>query len=88
MDALRRIQLSRSFSLRIEKRGDEQVTIGVFAARLDPELRRDLEFVKNTLNLKADNGEIALEYGALQRNPSELAVLSRSMIEIMQGDVR
>ena len=84
VDALRRIQLSRSFSLRIEKRGDEQVTIGVFAARLDPELRRDLEFVKNTLSLKVDNGEITLEYGALQRNPSELAVLSRSMIEIMQ----
>jgi hypothetical protein len=84
VDALRRIQLSRSFSMRIEKRGDEQVTIGVFAARLEPELRRDLEFVKEVLNLHAEDGEIALNYGAVQRSPSELAVLSRSMIEIMQ----
>ncbi len=84
VDALRRIQLSRSFSMRIEKQGDEQITIGVFAAELDPEVRRDLEFVKKTLNLQAENGEITLNYGALQRGPNELAVLSRSMIEIMQ----
>ena len=84
VDALRRIQLSRSFSMRVEKRGDEQVTIGVFASRLEPELQRDVEFVKKTLNLQGENGEITLQYGALQRNPSELAVLSRSMIEIMQ----
>ena len=84
VDALRRIQLSRSFSMRIEKRDDEQVTIGVFAARLEPELQRDVEFVKKTLNLQAEDAEITLEYGALQRNPSELAVLSRSMLEIMQ----
>jgi hypothetical protein len=83
-DALHRIQLSRAFSMRIEKRGDEQVTIGVFAPRLDPELRRDLDLVKKILNLRADNGEVTLNYGALQRSPSELAVLSRSMIEIMQ----
>ena len=84
VDALRRIQLSRSFSMRIEKRGDEQVAIGIFAARLDPELQRDLEFVMKTLNLQAKNGEITLNYGAIQRSPNELAVLSRSMIEVMQ----
>jgi hypothetical protein len=84
VDALHRIQLSRAFSMRIEKRDDEQVTIGVFAPRLDPELRRDLDLVKKILNLRADNGEVTLNYGALQRSPSELAVLSRSMIEIMQ----
>lgn len=84
VDALRRIQLSRSFSMRIEKKDDEQVAIGVFAAKLSPETQRDLEFLKSTLNLQAENGEIALNLGALQRSPNELAVLSRSMLEIMQ----
>jgi hypothetical protein len=83
VDALRRIQISRAFSMHIEKRGDDQAAIGVFRSVRSPELQRDIDFVKNTLNLQAENGEISLEYGALQRNPSELAVLSRSMIEIM-----
>jgi len=84
VDALRRIQLSRSFSMRIEKRDDEQFAIGVFAGRPSPEVQRDLDFVKKTLNLQAETGEIALNLGALQRNPDELAVQSRSMLEIMQ----
>lgn len=84
LDALRRVQLSRSFSMRIEKRGDEQTAIGVFAKRLDPEVQQDVDFIKSVLDLRTENGEITLEYGSLQRNPSELAVLSRSMIEIMQ----
>ncbi len=84
VEAMRRIQASRSFSLRIEKREDETVAIGTFASRLDPDVQRDTEFVRKTLNLEGENGEVLLEYGALQRSPNELAVLSRSMIEIMQ----
>lgn len=83
IDAWKRIQLSRSFSMRIEKRKDEQVVIGVFVSRLDPEVQRDIEFVQKTLNLHAENGEVKLVYGALQTSPNELAVLSRSMLEIM-----
>jgi hypothetical protein len=84
VDAWRRIQLSRSFSMRIEKRKDEQVAIGIFASKLDPEVQRDVDFVKKTLNLNAQDGQIQLVAGALQQSPNELAVLSRSMIEIMQ----
>lgn len=84
LDALRRIQLSRSFSMRIEKRGDEQTAIGVFAKKIDPQTRQDVDFVKSVLGLKIENGEMKLEYGSLQQGPDELAVLSRSMIEVMQ----
>ncbi len=83
VEAWKRVQASRSFSMRIEQRDDEQVAIGVFASDVTPDIQRDLEFIAETLNLRADGGEIALEYGALQRRPNELAVLSRSMLEIM-----
>jgi hypothetical protein len=82
--AIRRLQLSRSFSMRIERREDEQVAIGVLSSRPSPEVQRDIDLVKRVLNLEAKDGEIELTYGALQRDRSELAVLSRSMIEIMQ----
>ena len=84
VEALRRIQASRAFSIRIEKRDNDQVAIGTFASRpLDPEVQRDVDFVRKTLNLHGENGETTLDYGAVQRDPKELAVLSRSMIEVM-----
>jgi hypothetical protein len=83
VEAWRRIQVSRTFSTRVELRGDDEVVIGVFAPRLEPEIRRDVQFLSDTLNLRAEDGEITLTYGALPRAPNELAVLSRSMIEIM-----
>ena len=84
VDAWRRIQASRSFSLRIEKHGDEQTTIGIFAAGITPEVQRDIDFIRDTLHIKTNNGELKLVYDALQRTPDELAVLSRSMLEVMQ----
>ena len=83
IEAIRRIQISRSFSMRVETRGEEQVTIAVFAERVDPEIRRDLALVQQILKLRPEGGEVILKYGALQAAPNELAVLSRSMIEIM-----
>lgn len=82
VEAWRRIQLSRSFSMRVEQRGDDPVTIGVFAKRLDPEVRRDLALIGRILGLTPREGEIVLTYAALPQAPNELAVLSRSMIEI------
>jgi hypothetical protein len=83
LDAWKRIQLSRSFSVRVEKRGQDEVALGVFAARLDPDIQRDVKFVQDTLKIQLDNGEVKLVYGALPSSPNELAVLSRSMLEIM-----
>jgi hypothetical protein len=83
IEAIRRIQISRAFSMRAETRGDEQVTVAVFAEQVDPEVRRDLAFVQRVLKLRPEGGEVILKYGALQAAPNELAILSRSMIEIM-----
>ena len=58
--AMQRIQDARAFSLRIEKRGDGQVAIGVWDVRRRPEVRRDIEFVARTLRLQPKNGEVTL----------------------------
>ena len=81
--AIRRIQLSRLFSMRFETREQERVAFGVFAARRSPQLQQDIDFVKKTLALKPINDEMILAYGALPRHENELAVLSRSMLEIL-----
>ncbi len=83
LDALRRLQLSESFSLRIEKRDSEDVALIVFSGRRSPEVEQDAELVRRILNLTPENGEVTLTFGALQRSANELAVLSRSMLEIL-----
>ena len=84
LDALRRLQLSETVSMRVEKRGTEEVGTLVFARSLSPQVNRDLKFVSDTLNLKpGKNGEITIVLSAVQRNDRELAVLSRSMTEIL-----
>jgi hypothetical protein len=83
LDALRRIQLSESFSLRVEHRGSEDAGLVVFAGRRSPEVQQDLDYVRSILNLKSEGGDVVLTYGALQRSGNELAVLSRSMLEIL-----
>jgi hypothetical protein len=85
LDALRRLQLSESVSLRLEKRGGEEVAKLIFKrSGLPPEVQQDLQFVQRALNVKPNkDGELTLTFGALPRSSDELAVLSRSMLEIL-----
>jgi len=83
VEAFRRLQLSRSFSLRLEKRGAEDVAIVLLAPQVKPEVRQDLEFVVKTLKLKPEHGEVVLTGGAVQQGGNQLAVLSRSMLQIL-----
>ncbi|MDA8250153.1 MAG: hypothetical protein M0Z28_13395 [Rhodospirillales bacterium] len=84
LDALRRLQLSGSVSLRLEKRGADEVGHLIIAAERSAAAKRDLMFVERTLNLQPDKeNEITIAFGAVPRSTSELAVQSRSMLEIL-----
>ena len=83
MEALRRVQRSRAFSIEVKQEGGAESVIAIFAGRQDPELARDIDFIGSTLGLETRNGEVDLAFGAVQRRPDELSVLSRSMLEII-----
>jgi hypothetical protein len=84
LDTLRRLQLSGAVSLRLEKRGTEEVGTLVFSERKSPEVEKDLQQVAQMLGLKLEkNRELTIAFGAVPRSDNEIAVLSRSMIEIL-----
>jgi hypothetical protein len=96
--ALRRLQSSGEVSLRVEKREGEDVGLLLHSSRRNEQANRDLEFVLKTLGVRPGaDGQITLTFGALPRNETEIAVLSRSMlgvllevasgIEVPSGDV-
>ena len=84
LDALRRLQLSGAVSLRLEGHGAEETGTLIFTERRSPEVESDLQFVAKALGIKLENNrELTLAFGAVPRNDLEIAVLSRSMIEIL-----
>ena len=84
VEALRRVQRSRAFSIEVKREeGGAETVIAIFAGRQDPELTRDIALIGETLRLETRKGEVDLAFGAVQRRPDEIAVLSRSMLEIM-----
>ncbi len=84
LDALRRLQLDETVSMRLEKQGSEDVGKLVLASSRSAAVNRDLKFVADVLHLRpGKDGEITIVFGAVQRDEKELAVLSRSMLEIL-----
>lgn len=84
LEALRRLQLSGAVSLRIETHGTEQSGTLVFSEERSPEVQKDLEYVVKTLRIRVNKSrELTITFGAVPRSDREIAVLSRSMIEIL-----
>jgi hypothetical protein len=85
LDALRRLQISGSVSIRLQNRGAEQVGVLILASNRSEATNEDLQTVQKILKVKPDqNGELTIAFGVLPRNPGEIAFLTRSMLEILQ----
>ena len=83
IEAWRRLQTSRRFSMHFERRGEDTLARVTLAPSTDPQVAQDVALVKKTLNLDSYKNELTITYGALQTRPDEVAILSRSMIQIM-----
>lgn len=82
--AMRRLQLSGDVSVRIEKRGGQDVGVLLLSSRRGAAANADLDLVLKALRVTPDeNGQITLSFGALARSPNEIAVLSRSMLGVL-----
>jgi hypothetical protein len=81
--ALRRIQQSGGVGIRIREEEGQLTTIIVFERNIDDELRKDVNLVRRLLDLDLESHEFRLVYGHFSQSSDELAVLSRSMMEIL-----
>ena len=85
LQAMRRIQASGAVGMRIdpvEKAGD--ITVLVLHSRDMPDdLRRDIQVLRSTLGIREDAKEIRVVYGSVPKGDQELALVTRSMLEIL-----
>jgi len=83
-EALSRIQRAGDIGIRIEPgKGGDGVVAVIRRGESGTELSKDSRRVRQLLGLAEDAGEFSIAYGLVPRNRDEVAVLSRSMMEIM-----
>ena len=80
--ALRRIQSSGLVGLRLEPHATGEKAVVFFPSESQPTLASEQALVAKTLGLEPAS-EYQLAFGGMRRGPNEIAILSRSMLEIM-----
>ncbi|MBW8328328.1 MAG: hypothetical protein K0M48_03980 [Thiobacillus sp.] len=84
IETLSRIQRAGGLGIRVEPRqGGSAVVIVLRRGNTHPALIEDSRRVQQLLGLEGDVSEFEITYGLLPRSGSEVAMLSRSMLELM-----
>jgi hypothetical protein len=84
LEALRRLQISGAISLRLGRGGSDDTAVLIIAPQHAETVSRDLLYVEKTLNVALGrDDELTIAFGALPHGKTEIAILSRSMLEIL-----
>ena len=83
VEKLRNIQLSGDLGLRVRKTGDQTATLIVFSKKPNPTVEAERSEVRRLLGLDPKAEEFNVVYGSVAVNDREIAMLTRSMLEIL-----
>ena len=95
---LQRIQEANGISMRVEKRDDDHLVVLFFPTETTDDIEADLRALQAELRLPGGTREFRLVYGQAPKDPGEIAILTRSALELLielgsyaevpEGDVR
>ena len=83
LQRMRKMQDSGALGLRVEKTGEMEGVVMTFRGKVSPELDEDVVFVRKALGLDLNAREFRVAYGSIAKDDKEIAMLSRSMLEII-----
>lgn len=85
LEALRRIQDAGGMGLRVRKTNETDATLLVLRDKGDrtASVAQDVAFVRKTLGLDPAADTFTVAYGSVAKDDKELAILTRSMLEIL-----
>jgi hypothetical protein len=83
LERLRRIQDSGAFGMRVQKTNEMEGVVMTFRRKVEGPLEDDMLFVRKTLGLDPNAQEFRVAYGSVPKDDKEIAILSRSMLEII-----
>jgi hypothetical protein len=83
LDRLRRIQLSGAIGLRIQRVDRDEAVLMTFRKDRDPGLDAEVRAVRELLGLDPDGREFQVVYSSVAANDKQIAILSRSILEVL-----
>jgi hypothetical protein len=83
LEKLREIQESGAVQLRVKKTENREAVVMAFRKRKDKEVEKLSGEVRRMLGLKEEGGEFTVVYGSMPSGDNEIALLTRSIIEIL-----
>jgi hypothetical protein len=83
VESLRTILQSGDLSMRVRKTGDQTTVFVGFGKKLTPTVEAARAAVRELLGLDPKAGEFNVVYGSVATNDKEIAILTRSMLEIL-----
>jgi hypothetical protein len=83
LERWRRMQNSGALGLRVEKISETEAVVMTFRGKIDEALEQDIKIVRQTLGLDLNAQEFRVVYGSVAKDDREIAILSRSILEIL-----
>jgi hypothetical protein len=83
VERLRAIQQSGQIGLRVKKSGNQAETLMVFSKKPDPAIQAIRAEVRKLLGLDPQTDEFSVVYGSVAGSDKEVALLTRSVLEII-----
>lgn len=81
--AMRRVQLADTIGLRLERKDGKETTVVFFGRSPAEAVMEDMARIRGILGLDAEAREFRLVFGAVSSGGAEIAILSRSMMQLM-----
>jgi len=83
LERLRRIQLAGAIGLRVRRLDREEAVLMVFRKDTEPDVAPESRAVRELLGLDPGAREFQIVYGSVAANDKQIAILSRSILEIL-----
>jgi hypothetical protein len=83
VEKLRAIQAAGAIGLRVKKTGDQTAALILLGKHPNPATEAERADVRKMLGLSTETDEFNVVYGSVAANDKEIAILTRSMLEIL-----
>ena len=80
---MREIQFSGAIGMRVKETADGMATLFVFRRHPNPQTEADSREIRKMLGLDPETKEISIVYGSVASSDKEIALLTRTMLEIL-----
>ncbi len=84
-ERLVRVQASGAYEIRIRKNSGQEALAAVFSQKVDEKTQKDIREIRDMLGLDHSATEFKVVYGAFASGNTEIAILSRSVLQVIIG---